>query len=144
MRSRDNALHKGLSIRKELVKQLLEAHKVPDLAADFIHYLEANLKNWVFPESKMHLVYDLAIQNSNSFQRVKEESGIVYRGFSNLRLSSCYLPGDMGSDAGIHSLTYAVSDPMTLSSTPHPIFLCPQLGPLLALPVHNIIQVSSV
>lgn len=84
VRSRGNALQKGLSVRTELVKQLLDAHKVPVLAADFIRYLEGNLKNRVLPEIKMHLVYDLAIQNSNSFQRVKEKSGIVYRGFSNL------------------------------------------------------------
>lgn len=66
------------------------------LAADFIHYLEGNLKDGVLPEIKMHLVYDLAIQNSNSFQRVKEESGIVYRGFSSLWLNYRYSPDDVG------------------------------------------------
>lgn len=56
VRSRGNALQKGWSIRTELVKQLLDAHKVPALAADFIHCLEGNLKKGALPEIKMHLV----------------------------------------------------------------------------------------
>lgn len=142
MRSRGKALQKGFSVRTELVKQLLDAHKVPALAADFIHW-KVTLKGGLYLKLKciLYRIWQYKSQTPSKESRRNPGSCTI---FSNLQLSSHYLPGDVGSDVGIHGLSLLVSDPKALSNTPHLIFLCLQLGTLLALAVHNLIHVFSV